>query len=48
MRPELPDYGTFPRWPAEGSDWIHPDDLSGERLHLPPDVEADDGSDEQT
>ena len=26
MRPELPDYGTFPRWPAEGSAWIHPDD----------------------
>ena len=35
MRPELPDYGTFPRWPAEGSDWIHPDDLETV-MHLVP------------
>ncbi len=27
MRPELPDYGTFPRWPADGDQWIHPDDM---------------------
>ncbi len=26
MRPDLPDFGCFPRWPAEGSAWIHPDD----------------------
>jgi hypothetical protein len=28
MRPELPDHGTFPRWPAEGTAWIHPEDRS--------------------
>lgn len=28
MRPELPDHGTFPRWPAEGTAWIHSDDRS--------------------
>lgn len=22
-----PVYGCFPRWPAEGTSWIHPDDL---------------------
>ncbi len=27
MRPELPDYGTFPRWPGNGNEWIHPDDI---------------------
>ena len=39
MRPELPDYGTFPRWPDDGSAWIHPDDraivmqmIPGERI----------------
>jgi hypothetical protein len=26
MRPELPDYGAFLRWPGEGSAWMHPDD----------------------
>ena len=26
---KVPDrFGVFPRWPADGSDWIHPDDLS--------------------
>jgi len=35
MRPELPDYGTFPRWPAEGSAWIHPDDRAVV-MHLVP------------
>jgi len=28
MRPELPDYGTFPRSPDNGTSWIHPDDRS--------------------
>jgi len=24
--PPLPDYGCFPRWPAAGDDFVHPDD----------------------
>jgi hypothetical protein len=35
MRPELPDYGTFPRWPADGTAWIHPDDRATV-MHLIP------------
>ncbi|TWT81773.1 hypothetical protein CA13_32260 [Planctomycetes bacterium CA13] len=27
MRPQLPDYGCFPRWPENGHDFIHPEDL---------------------
>ncbi len=26
MRPELPDYGVFLRWPAAGTAWIHAED----------------------
>ena len=26
--PELPDCGVYLFWPEEGTDWIHPDDLS--------------------
>lgn len=39
IAPTLPDYGTFPRTPANGDDWIHPDDrelirglIPGERV----------------
>lgn len=28
VTPVLPDYGTFPRTPADGSDWIHPEDVT--------------------
>lgn len=28
IAPQLPDYGTFPRTPADGMDWIHPDDIA--------------------
>jgi hypothetical protein len=28
IAPQLPDYGTFPRTPADGTDWIHPDDVA--------------------
>ncbi|MGV3484762.1 MAG: hypothetical protein ACO1RT_10120 [Planctomycetaceae bacterium] len=37
MRPELPDYGCFPRWPAEGSAWIHPDDRATVMHFIPGD-----------
>lgn len=33
--PQLPDYGCFPRWPADGQDWIHPDDVAIVRRCLP-------------
>lgn len=25
--PQFPEYGIFPRWPADGHSWIHPDDV---------------------
>lgn len=25
--PQLPDYGCIPRWPEEGQDFIHPEDV---------------------
>lgn len=28
VAPVLPDYGTFPRTPADGVDWIHPEDVA--------------------
>lgn len=28
MRPQLPDYGTFRRWPGEGHERVHPDDVA--------------------
>lgn len=27
-RPELPDWGVFLRWPQDGNDWIHEDDVA--------------------
>ena len=27
VRPKLPDYGCFPRWPQNGNGFIHPDDV---------------------
>ncbi len=41
--PVLPDYGTFPRTPANGAQWIHPDD---DYLHLGADDETDHRADE--
>lgn len=26
-RPDLPDWGAYLRWPMEGVEWVHPDDL---------------------
>jgi len=37
MRPELPDRGSFPRWPAEGTAWIHPDDRATVMHFVPSD-----------
>ncbi|MFG0261565.1 MAG: hypothetical protein ACF788_04165 [Novipirellula sp. JB048] len=28
LQPPLPVYGCFPRWPQDGQDFIHPDDLA--------------------
>lgn len=25
-RPELPDFGVYPKWPMPGEEWIHPED----------------------
>lgn len=33
--PPLPDYGCFPRWPADGDDFIHPDDRSKVARFIP-------------
>lgn len=33
--PVLPDYGTFPRTPADGTHWIHPEDVSIVRGLIP-------------
>ncbi len=33
--PPLPDYGCFPRWPADGDDFIHPDDRSIASKYIP-------------
>lgn len=27
-RPELPDWGIYPRWPTKGEGWIHPQDIA--------------------
>lgn len=27
-RPELPDWGVYLRWPEDGNNWIHPDDIT--------------------
>ncbi len=34
-RPNLPDWGVYLRWPAEGETWIHPDDLSVAKQLIP-------------
>ncbi|HBE66700.1 MAG TPA: hypothetical protein DDW52_00995 [Planctomycetaceae bacterium] len=34
-RPELPDWGVYLRWPADGVDWLHPDDVQRARSLLP-------------
>lgn len=35
MRPQLPDYGVYPWWPAEGFAWIHPDSVARARHWIP-------------
>jgi hypothetical protein len=30
-----PKYGYFPRWPQDGDDWIHPDDVPIARAMIP-------------
>jgi hypothetical protein len=30
-----PKYGYFPRWPQDGDDWIHPDDVATARSMIP-------------
>ena len=34
-RPDLPDFGIYLRWPMDGDDWIHPDDLELARQLIP-------------
>jgi hypothetical protein len=34
-RPELPDWGVYLTWPAEGQSWIHPADLSNALRLIP-------------
>ncbi|GAB5403802.1 MAG: hypothetical protein Aurels2KO_20330 [Aureliella sp.] len=28
LRPELPDWGVYLRWPEDGNEWIHPEDVT--------------------
>jgi hypothetical protein len=35
--PELPDCGVYLNWPAEGTDWIHPEDVSVVERWVPSD-----------
>ncbi len=37
LPPDLPDYGIFPRVPADGTDWIHPDDIDLIQGQIPSD-----------
>jgi hypothetical protein len=30
-----PKYGYFPRWPQDGNDWLHPDDVATARAMIP-------------
>jgi hypothetical protein len=30
-----PKYGYFPRWPEDGNDWIHPEDVATARAMIP-------------
>src|SRR3990172_5152854 len=30
-----PKYGYYPWWPAEGNDWIHPEDVAAVRAMIP-------------
>ena len=30
-----PRYGYYPRWPQDGDDWVHPDDVSFARGAIP-------------
>jgi hypothetical protein len=30
-----PKYGYFPRWPEDGNDWIHPEDIDQARALIP-------------
>ncbi len=35
LRPDLPDWGIYARWPADGEAWVHPDDRELARRLLP-------------
>ncbi len=37
MRPNLPDYGVFLRWPHPGESWVHPEDLDAAQMLIPGD-----------
>lgn len=30
-----PKFGHFPRWPEDGDDWLHPEDVAGVRAMIP-------------
>ncbi len=30
-----PKYGYFPRWPEDGNDWLHPEDVATARMMIP-------------
>ena len=30
-----PKYGYFPRWPEDGNDWVHPEDVEAARSMIP-------------
>jgi hypothetical protein len=30
-----PKYGYFPRWPQDGDDWVHPEDVEAARSMIP-------------
>ncbi len=34
-RPELPDWGAYLRWPSNGDEWIHPQDVELVRRLIP-------------
>ena len=34
-RPELPDWGAYLRWPSNGDEWIHPQDIELVRRLIP-------------
>ena len=35
LRPDLPDFGAFLKWPISGTDWIHPEDVDQAQVLVP-------------